>query len=225
MSIPKPKNCPQEWLSMKPSEKGRLCGECKKDIIDFTKKSWSEIEDIQKAHNNTLCGMYTDKQLKYWGQEVPPLKPNKHIGTAALILGLTTGVNGQTTHQDKPVKEKIIIKGKVRGEDTDGNALAFTNVVLDNTTIGTEVDMKGNYELDVSDCLHGIDSPSLSFSFIGYETASYPINKEEGDTIVINADLKLSSDDSLEALIFAVKKPTLWRRLKWSIKRLFSSNN
>ena len=70
---PKPKYCHQNWDAMTQTEKGRICGACDKLIFDFRKNTWNEIEKKQRESNNTTCGLYSDKQLKYWGQEPPVL--------------------------------------------------------------------------------------------------------------------------------------------------------
>ncbi len=86
--IPKPKHCEQNWLDMKPTDGGRMCGQCQKKITDFSKMKWVEIEKLQAEFNNELCGMYNPKQLDNWGREVPKNSFNKVAASTALILSL-----------------------------------------------------------------------------------------------------------------------------------------
>jgi hypothetical protein len=151
MKIPKPKYCGQNWLDMNPTESGRLCGECKKNIIDFSKKSWAEIEKTQRENNNSICGMYSNKQLKYWGQEAPTSPSKKAVTAKAIIVGLTTGsVFGQESNQLDALKTKTVITGTITGISKTGNidTLGYTNVYLKNSKIGVVADESGKYKLD-----------------------------------------------------------------------------
>ncbi len=46
MTTAKPKHCGQNWLEMTPTENGRICRQCSKIIVDFSRKTWTEIETI-----------------------------------------------------------------------------------------------------------------------------------------------------------------------------------
>ncbi|MEP7095663.1 MAG: hypothetical protein ABI793_16490, partial [Flavobacterium sp.] len=61
ISIPEP--CHENWLEMTPTEKGRFCGNCQKNVIDFTKSSDREI---LLAYNKTenICGQFKVSQLQ-----------------------------------------------------------------------------------------------------------------------------------------------------------------
>ncbi|MGI4874930.1 MAG: hypothetical protein ACRYFX_27565 [Janthinobacterium lividum] len=56
-TLPKPPPCHQNWLAMLPTRNGRLCGQCNKEIHDFSAMSWPAITQTQAAHGNALCGM------------------------------------------------------------------------------------------------------------------------------------------------------------------------
>jgi len=63
-TITKPKYCGQNWLEMQPTDGGRICGQCDKVIVDFSKMSWTEIEQLQRQNNNAVCGMYNPDATK-----------------------------------------------------------------------------------------------------------------------------------------------------------------
>ncbi len=54
--------CHESWLEMTPTEKGRFCSNCQKNVIDFTKASDREIL-MAYNKNNTLCGHFNSAQL------------------------------------------------------------------------------------------------------------------------------------------------------------------
>jgi len=60
ISIPEP--CHENWDQMTPSEKGKFCGVCTKEVIDFSKASDEEL--IKKVGNGAnLCGRFKTSQL------------------------------------------------------------------------------------------------------------------------------------------------------------------
>ncbi|WP_210519476.1 hypothetical protein [Hymenobacter terricola] len=62
-ALPKPQPCGQNWLDMQPTDNGRHCGQCGKEIYDFSAMSWPEIVRTQATHGNALRGMYAPAQL------------------------------------------------------------------------------------------------------------------------------------------------------------------
>lgn len=177
MSIPKPKHCGQNWLDMTPAEGGRICGGCDKLIVDFTKCTWREIEEVQAANNNTVCGMYTDKQLQHWGQQPPANSCSKIAASLALFASLAsvTPANGQV--QDSS-KVRTVIHGKI--VDIEGAPLdAF--VVLKGTKCGTVSKPDGSYTIDVTDYIDTLTKPTLLYKSIGMEDATANIPNRRGE--------------------------------------------
>ncbi len=60
INIPEP--CHEGWHNMTPTQKGRFCGTCEKEVIDFSKK---RDEDLVKelAGKTNVCGRFNAKQL------------------------------------------------------------------------------------------------------------------------------------------------------------------
>lgn len=60
ISIPEP--CHEDWGKMTPTEKGRFCDVCTKEVFDFSKSSDEEL--IKKLESGTnLCGKFQKSQL------------------------------------------------------------------------------------------------------------------------------------------------------------------
>jgi hypothetical protein len=57
--------CHENWDAMSPNEKGSFCLSCQKNVIDFTKKSLTEIKDFFTglASSEKVCGRFETKQL------------------------------------------------------------------------------------------------------------------------------------------------------------------
>lgn len=62
--IPEP--CHENWSGMTPTEQGKFCGKCKKEVIDFTDYSDEKLEntllDLYQQRNN-VCGRFNNHQL------------------------------------------------------------------------------------------------------------------------------------------------------------------
>src|SRR5688572_10916265 len=138
-TIQKPKYCDQDWLDMKPVPGGRLCKKCGHTLQDFTKSTWIEIEVIQQQNNNSICGMYNERQLKYWGREVPKINPglNFLVGSSLLLMpaffikneSKAQTIKAQTAQGESSVSvpeqdaipdttNKIILQGKLIDKNT-----------------------------------------------------------------------------------------------------------
>lgn len=48
LHIPEP--CHEKWAEMTPTERGAFCGSCKKEVIDFSEKSYNQIANELNKH-------------------------------------------------------------------------------------------------------------------------------------------------------------------------------
>jgi hypothetical protein len=73
ITVPTP--CHENWDSMPPDTTGRFCSSCTKNVVDFTSKSATEIQQyfIDNQGKNT-CGRFKNEQL-----DVVIIKIPKHI--------------------------------------------------------------------------------------------------------------------------------------------------
>ena len=47
--------CPMNWDAMQPSENGRFCGKCRKEVFDLTDCSLDEVRALQQKQGS-ICG-------------------------------------------------------------------------------------------------------------------------------------------------------------------------
>jgi hypothetical protein len=59
--IPEP--CVENWQKMSMVEKGRHCGVCEKDVVDFSSMSNAQVVDFYNQSNGKICGRFNDSQL------------------------------------------------------------------------------------------------------------------------------------------------------------------
>lgn len=196
---------------MKPAEGGRICGGCNKLIVDFTKSNWREIEEVQAANNNAVCGMYTDKQLQHWGQQPPANSCSKIAASLALFASLASAMPANA--QDSV---RTIIRGHVFSVD-DGKPYGTAIITLEGTGYRVISDTSGYYEFDITNLSVGMDSPVISYSGLATFDNKLEVGSKRGD-IVHNVYLK-TDIKSLQAVAFYVRKPRIKDKLKHKLKR------
>ncbi len=82
----------------------------------------------------------------------------------------------QSIAQKKTKSETLTIEATVLDKDTK-DPLPFTNVIVENTSIGTITNEDGMFELTIS---KKYESSSVIFSFVGYENTSITVKKITG---------------------------------------------
>mgnify|MGYP003347197998 CR=1 FL=1 len=63
--IPKP--CHESWAKMTPTEQGKFCFSCQKEVVDFSEKSAEEIVDFFHSRTNPeerVCGRFNIKDVE-----------------------------------------------------------------------------------------------------------------------------------------------------------------
>ena len=78
------------------------------------------------------------------------------------------------------------IKGTVT--DTNGNALPYVNIYIENTYIGTTTNENGKYELNVNTA----KNVTLLFQYLGYKTQKHVLNITQNPFIY---DVTLQEED------------------------------
>ena len=94
-------NCQEDLESMSCSEKGKFCTACQKEVIDFTKMSYSEIQDA-KANETELCGIFSAEQIdpSLHLIELPKLRSLAFLSTILVALNFGNA-NAQSTVDPK----------------------------------------------------------------------------------------------------------------------------
>lgn len=61
LSIPQP--CHERWDTMTPSEKGRFCASCQKQVVDFSGLSDREVIQLIEQTSESICGQLHPSQM------------------------------------------------------------------------------------------------------------------------------------------------------------------
>ncbi|MCB2409989.1 carboxypeptidase-like regulatory domain-containing protein [Hymenobacter lucidus] len=211
-NLPKPQPCGQNWLAMQPTANGRRCGQCEKEIYDFSAMSWPAIARTQAAHGNALCGMYAPEQLAHWGQ-TPPASACARLA-AATSIALALAAIPAAAQVVPPTR--LTLSGTVTMLSPKGKPkpLPFATVLLAGTSTGVSTDERGYYELPVPD---DVATPTLVFSSIGFENVEWAVPAASQGVVQHDAQLAINPNSALS--VFSVRKPTAVERTKWTLRR------
>lgn len=133
--------CHENWDQMDKAEKGKFCGSCQKQVIDFTNMSDHEIAQFfKKPSTGSVCGRFLndqlDREIVVPRKRIPWLKYFFQIAIPALLF---SRASAQT---EKPPKVDRTI-----GNDTmrvqAGHELKILGMVLPSTIIPEEKKDKG----------------------------------------------------------------------------------
>lgn len=191
IDIPKP--CDEGWQNMTPTQKGRFCASCQKEVIDFTQLSSSDIARKIKSRKN-LCGRFTKDQL----QQNYTTSSQNNLSRLGIALGLGSiiAVAQPSFAQEKNIKvqieQDIVDKGLKKKITTKNDSILFSGTVLDdqnltlpganiiqlNKTHRTQADFDGNFSIFI----HKEDLKNdvfLEITYTGFKNKKIKLIKEE----------------------------------------------
>lgn len=129
------KPCPENWELMKIGLHSRFCDNCKKDVIDFTKKNRREIlEYLLSNYDKRVCGHiyphqldYTQKDLLVTIKAIGSRTKNTNLSFYLLTLGtLIVASCSNQSSSDKTIETEIIdttgIESSIDPQETQESA-------------------------------------------------------------------------------------------------------
>jgi hypothetical protein len=194
---------------MTPVDKGRFCGSCQKQVIDFTSMSDEQLAMFFKkpiqglSKNGSVCGRFMQDQLNRRiaipKKRIPWVKyffqfalPAFLLSSKAVAQGKVRTLKGDTVMISKPEIEEIIEKKvsienekKIVGKVVDENdmGIPYASVFVKGTTIGLATDSAGNFSLKYSNKEESIILVSSCVGFQNTETI-VSLNKTEHPIII-----------------------------------------
>jgi hypothetical protein len=94
-------NCRENLDAMTPTEKGKFCSACQKEVIDFTNMSYSQIQQV-RGKQTEMCGMFLPEQIdpSLHPIELPKVRSWAFLSTILLSLNFGTA-SAQSTVDPK----------------------------------------------------------------------------------------------------------------------------
>jgi CarboxypepD_reg-like domain len=233
ISIPQP--CSERWDKFTPKDNGRHCASCDKVVIDFTKMSDAQILTFLQHKKSNTCGRFRHDQMKGYSDAILPrinsgftlLKAGIISMLLALISKNASGqimtnpsANYASAYVDRNEQERMLttelrtIRGVVYADD-DQSPIAGANVAVKGTNIGTTTNAAGEFSIDY----HFKEGDVLVFTFIGYQTREYKVNKESAASVTIDMSLELRVEIMGELAVRGVYEEQsaigkLWNKIK-----------
>jgi hypothetical protein len=214
ITIPEP--CHEDWGKMTPTEKGRFCAACQKNLVDYTGYSTSELlKELVKG--DTICGRLKPEQL---GVALSETKIKRGFSFRVILGAMLASVGTQDAiafHKPKPAAILGIEKNanshkpptfdqpstKVAGRVHDaesGMALEDVIIYCVDANVNSQTDSLGNFEIVIPG---SIPSKGLRIraSIIGYSTSELIVKKGDNQ---VNFLLK-----QLDPIEVVASKPTI----------------
>lgn len=88
-----PTHCPENWNAMSPTEQGRFCQNCQKEVVDFTALSLPAIKLYIEQHTDEWCGNFEEAQLEAFNTHYEVLPTPSRVrqwATAAVLTAVVT---------------------------------------------------------------------------------------------------------------------------------------
>jgi hypothetical protein len=197
LSIPDP--CHENWQDMTPTEQGRYCNACAKEVIDFSQMSDSEVLHyfVKNKKADAVCGRVFPDQLgrdiaalpqkkKYWRLYymlsaflffMKPAK-TKAQGGIFIVTDSSHSITKLILEGGKEQSKKQYIKAVITNEE--GNAVAYASIKIKGTSRGTSADVLGRFSL-----VKEAGEMILEISALGYTTKEITADADAEATIVL----------------------------------------
>jgi CarboxypepD_reg-like domain/Secretion system C-terminal sorting domain len=207
LSIPEP--CHQNWDKMNPTEQGRFCNACAKQVVDFSNMSDTQVLNYFAAlKDEKVCGRAYPDQLEraitmpavpkkklfwYWNYITMLFlffsKSNNAKAQGMIAYAKESKVNNlkqsnvKNTLADKLkepiVRDNHIINGKIT--DDKGEPLAGVTVKIKGSQIAVATDANGFYTIKVNSKFD-----KLQISAVGFQTKEIVLTGVNTNDIVLS---------------------------------------
>lgn len=215
LSIPEP--CHENWQHMTPTEQGRFCNACAKEVIDFS--TMTDIQVLNYFNNLThekVCGRALPEQLDrtisrpeppkkklfwYWnyivmffiffkGNNANAQTCSKQTTIEQLNPNLQANINNALSGKvgQVAVNPNRIITGRVT--DENGNPVAFASIKINKTPTGIYADANGAYSIRVK------QGDILQISGVGFKEMDVPTATQS----ILNTVLEKASMGGIEPI-------------------------
>lgn len=205
LTIPEP--CHENWQQMTPTEQGRYCNACGKEVIDFSMMTDTEVLNyFTHITHDKVCGRALPSQLDrtitrpkepkkrlfwYWNYIVMFLmffsKTNnaKAQGNVRALTASELSVIRPSSVCDALAgkvagAKNVIVRGKVTGKE--GNPVPFAFIKIKDRGVGLSADANGEYSIRVN------GNDVLLISGAGYKEIQIPVGTQKAINTVLEKD-------------------------------------
>ena len=224
ISIPAP--CHEKWEAMSPTNKGRFCASCQKNVVDFTKASDRQVAAAFRESDN-LCGRFLKSQLER-DLIIPKEKNKLWVAASAAVVTLLTIGNNQMFAQSPANIEQT--EGKTEGVDATTLQLKkIEGIVIDeegflvpgvtvkiksSNTLGTQTDLDGRFTIEAA------AGDILIFSYLGMSNQEKIVTADNSYNITLNES---GYEEQMDSIVVggSFARPSFFGRIFRSIGNIF----
>jgi hypothetical protein len=166
LSIPQP--CREDWSAMTPTEKGKFCAACQKQVVDFSQMPLPAIKRLLETPSGPSCGRFRSTQLEAFNSRYQPIPTpslmRKWAAAAILTAAVAWPSFGQQdsttpTGTDIPmalfeagrqpavsIADPVRISGKIVAANPSSKVHAGASITVSGTAFSTTSDSEGAFE-------------------------------------------------------------------------------
>ncbi|OXA89172.1 TonB-linked outer membrane protein, SusC/RagA family [Flavobacterium hibernum] len=192
ISIPEP--CHENWHEMSPTEKGKFCSSCQKNVIDFTKSSDREIILAFKKEEK-LCGRFRISQLDR-EMIIPKEKKSIWIVAAASLIAFL-GLGNQTAKAQGKIKIEQTENKQINDSKSSNKKLKiYTGIVYDeqnfplpSVNVNNKRKNSTTYtNFDGTFSIMAKKGDVLTFTFLDYDQVKFKVMDETNIQIILKSN-------------------------------------
>ena len=192
--------CHENWDGMTPVEKGKFCGSCQKQVVDFSNMSDRQVaEFFKKPSTGSVCGRFMtdqlDRPIEIPRKRIPWVRYFFQITLPAFLMSMK--VSASKTQGE--IKIKTVTKDTTRRPVYDGLKLMgviarpFTSKPVKVDTIVKQIVepipfIMGDIEMEVKPNPIQEIAPPCTRVLMGAVEYIDPINKKEIDGRIVDQD-------------------------------------
>ncbi len=238
------KACDQTWDAMTPlPENRRLCGQCRKSVVDFRGMDEMEIALVHVSSPVPVCGIYSPRQLGQAGARKPAGRalpvalgawllgggavaaqesPTPAQEQAAYPVSRVTRSAGEQAARERSPSDTLTVQGRVRMTAPDsapGRLGSGVVVWVKGTTVRTVTDEQGRYHLRWVRSREGGAEDTLVFMGIGLSRKEVPLPPGAHPTLDVTLEAQLLELSAF--YVTAERRPSFWGRIRNAVGSLF----
>ncbi len=206
---------------MTPTDKGRFCASCQKQVFDFTNSTDREIATALK--NGAACGRFKESQLDR-DLIIPKEKNTMWIAASAAVVSFFT-LRSEAVKAQEPQTETVPSAINVESDTISeslkviyGNVMDETGIKvgganINNLTTGRKVvtDVDGNF------IMRCCENDSLQMQFPGFKNQNFIVGKSNR----YDFTLQLTDTSEYVEMVGAVRRVSFFKRTWFRITRIF----
>lgn len=172
LQIPEP--CHEDWQQMTPTERGRFCSSCQKEVLSFTDMTDAQVIAFFKKRPTNVCGQFRPEQLRTYHLAPEPQLRTRFgaLAVGSLISVMTVGSTAASAQEKMGEVVRVVdtaptctdaaldkveqgtvdslhaFTGRVLNMNT-GSGMPNVTLQIKGTDIGTHTDAEGRFCLTI----------------------------------------------------------------------------